>query len=254
MWERRLEPAATATPVDLFVRDNRADVARRETRALEKDALDPFAVGKDLVWNASLDVKVDTPTFLKGEYQTPASTIDYSPGGAIDFIGFERLGHENPREAQDVKVYVQAHNRGPDVATNVKVRVFHSHKLNGHYPDLPGDFWTAFPDADHGHPVFWRPVGPAVTIPEIRPAEPRIVSWTWTVPHSPTSTIGLLALVTNAQDPANEARLPVEDVVRTNKHAALREISVGMPRAAIFGLVLVGIGVAGLAVYALAKD
>ena len=121
VWERRLDPVATATPVDLFVRDTRSDVARRDTRPSEEDPLNPNAVGKDLVWHASLDVRVDAPTFLRGQYQTAASTVDYSPGGAIDFLGFERIGHENPREAQDVKLYVQVHNRGPDVAANVKV-------------------------------------------------------------------------------------------------------------------------------------
>ena len=142
----------------------------------------------------------------------------------------------------------------PDPATNVKVRVFFTAKIGDNYPDLPADFWASFPDANHASPVFWLPIGPAITVPEIRPSEPSVVSWNWTVPHTPGSTVGLLAVMTNAQDPVNEARRTVEDVVRTNKHVALREISPGIPTAAIFVLVLLGIGVAGIVTAAVLTD
>lgn len=251
-WERRLDVPGVAPPlVDLYLRDNAIDVARRETPVEEAD---PLHSGQRVRWHSSVDIKVDAPAFLTGSYQTPASTLDYTSGGPIDFIGFERIEHEDPREQDDAKVYVQILNRGPDVATNVQVRVFFSSKLVPNYPDLPADFWTAFPNADPTSPVFWLPVGPARTVAEIRPSEPRVVSWDWTVPHNPTSTVGLLAVVTNAQDPVNETRRTVEDVVRTNKHVALKEISVGMPTAAIVVLVLLGFGVAAVATVAVIEE
>ena len=218
------------------------------------DEADPFNPSKRIKWHSSIDIKLDAPAFLTGSYQTPKSTLDYTPGGAIDFIGFERLEHEDPREQDDTKVYVQLQNRGPDPATNVKVRVFFTAKTGDNYPDLPADFWASFPDANHASPVFWLPIGPAITVPEIRPSEPSVVSWNWTVPHTPGSTVGLLAVMTNAQDPVNEVRRTVEDVVRTNKHVALREISPGIPTAAIFVLVLLGIGVAGIVTAAVLTD
>ena len=81
----------------------------------------------------------------------------------------------------------------------------------------------------HSHPVFWRPVRATITVPEIRPVEPAIVDWTWTVPHTPSSTVALLVVVTSAQDPVNETRRVVADVARTNHHVALREFEVRMP-------------------------
>ena len=243
-WDRRLDiPAVAPALVDLYLRDNPIDVARRDTPV---DEADPLSTTRRVRWHSSVDIKLDAPAFLTGSYQTPASTLDYTPGGSIDFLGFERIEHEDPREQDDAKVYVQIQNRGPDVATNVKVRVFFNSKIGDNYPDLPADFWAAFPDANSTSPITWLPVGPAITVAEIRPAEPSVVSWNWTVPHTPTSTVGLFAVVSNAQDPVNEARRTVEDVVRTNKHVALREIDVGIPTAAIFALVLVGLGVAAI--------
>jgi hypothetical protein len=251
-WERRLDaPAAVPPLVDLYLRDNPIDVARRDT---PQDEADPLSTTGRVKWHSSVDIKLDAPAFLTGSYQTPASTVDYTPSGAIDYIGFERIEHEDPREQDDARVYVQVQNRGPDVATNVKVRVFFTAKTGDNYPDLPTDFWAAFPDGNSTSPVFWLPIGPAITIPEIRPSEPSVVSWTWTVPHTPGSTVGLLAVVTSAQDPVNEARRAVEDVVRTNKHVALREISPGIPTAAIFVLVLLGIGVAGIVTAAVISE
>lgn len=244
-WERRLDVPAVVPPlVDLYLRDNAIDVARRDTPVEEAD---PLHTSRRVRWHSSIDIKLDAPAFITGSYQTPASTLDYTAGGAIDYIGFERIEHEDPREGDAAKLYVQIQNRGPDPATNVQVRAFFNSKIAGNYPDLPPDFWTAFPNANSTSPAFWLPVGPAITVAEIRPSEPRIVSWNWTVPHPPTSTVGVLAVVTNAQDPVNETRRTVEDVVRTNKHVALKEISVGMPTAAIVVLVLLGIGVAAVA-------
>jgi photosystem II stability/assembly factor-like uncharacterized protein len=243
-WERRLDVPAAAPPlVDLYLRDNPIDVARRDTPV---DEADPLNSSKRVKWHSSADIKLDAPSFFNRAYQKAASTVDYTDGGAIDFIGFERLEHEDPREEDEVKVYVQLQNRGPDPATNVKVRVFFNAKVGDNYPDLPADFWAAFPDANSATPALWVPIGPAITVPEIRPTEPSVVSWNWTVPGNAGSTVGLLGVVTNAQDPVNETRRAVQDVARTNKHVALREISPGMSRAAIFVLVLLGIGVAAV--------
>lgn len=254
VWERRLDaPAPPATPppfVDLYVRDNPIDLALRDTREDEEDPLDR---SERLNWYSSPDIKVDAPGLLTGSYDTPASTVDYSPSGSIDFIGFESLEHDDPREQDEARVYVQVHNRGPDTATDVEVRVFYSPKRGETYPDLPTNFWAVFPDGD---PVggSWQPIGPAQTISEISPAEPRVASWIWSVPAAPDPTVALMAIVNSPDDPVAEARLVVNEVVRTNKHAALREIEIGMPSTAIFVTVLVAIGAAAVVGVAVATQ
>lgn len=129
VWERRLDaPAAVPPLIDLYVRDNRIDVARRDTPPSEADPLNP---SQQVPWDSSVDIRVDAPAFLTGNYQPPSSTVDYTDNGAIDYIGFERIRHRDPREDDRARVYVQVHNRGPDSARDVKVRVFYPSKANG---------------------------------------------------------------------------------------------------------------------------
>jgi hypothetical protein len=248
-WERRLDPPATPSPgIDLFLRDSVIDVGRRDTPVTVND---PFRDSGNLVWHSSPDIRVDTSN------RKPVSTTNYAANGDMDYMGFESLRHEEPRQGQDTKVYVQVHNRGPDVATNVTVRVYFSHKLNGNYPNLPSDFWTTFPNGETSHPLFWKPIGPAIVIPQIRPADPAVVSWNWKVPETALSTSALLAVVTSSADPVNESQFAVEDVARKNKHIAVKELSIGAPTSAILAVFLIATGaviVLGLAYTELSDD
>lgn len=128
--------------------------------------------------------------------------------------------------------------------------VFNGRSQNGDYPDLPADFWTVFPEGSSTETDLSSAVGPALTVPEMRPAEPQVVTWDWTVPGVDESRLGLLAVVTNIQDPVNETRRAVSEVVRTNKHVALWEVGVGRVGAStnVLLVVVIGLGVAVVAV------
>lgn len=250
VWERSIRvPAAAPPAVDLFIRDSIVDLGRGTTPSGITDPLHP---GDQITFHSGADIKLDTPFPVVGGFQTPKSTIDYTPGGAIDYIGFQRLGHDNARRATTSRLYVQILNRGPDDADNVVVRAFYGMKTAAGYVDLPADFWTAFPNSDPSDTTAWRPIGPKREIVKLPQSEPMVVSWDWDVPSGfGTATdigddVGLFVVVGCASDPVNETRRDVNLVARENKHVALREISVGLPSVVLVGLILVLLGGAAL--------
>ncbi|PYN44073.1 MAG: hypothetical protein DME00_25640, partial [Candidatus Rokuibacteriota bacterium] len=283
-WERAADvdpctgPASTET--DLYLRAHRYDARKTP---LEASLLDP--VRRDgrkvkskterritLTWMDGPDLRVDREA-LEGEakeatpagFQKPASTVDYTPDGVPDCIGFEALTHRDPRRGAKARVHLQLHNRGPDAATTVTARVFFvSANEDESWPDLPADFWTVFPSGDPAAGSAWRPIGPAKTIAEIRPAEPEVVTWDWDVPKDLRDIVGILAVVTSADDPVFEGISPpamplaVADLVRQNKRVSFKKSDVinaagtGIGHKILKVLEYAGIAVAaGAAVYGL---
>jgi hypothetical protein len=262
VWERKadIDPCASppATPeVDLYLRDHRYDLGLRPTGA---DFLDPIqrlnayetddegeplpAKRTTLHWTDGADLKLDRAA-LAGEtfinesgdevepdegFQTPASTVDYA-GGALDCIGFEALDHRDLRRGAKARVYLQAHNRGPDRATNVTARLYWAAPLaGGAWPDLPAGFWSTFPNADPPSSSKWQPVAAARTVAEIRPAEPEVLTWEWDVPDTLPDQLGLLAIISGAEDDVFEGQSPgtmpltIESVVQQNKRVLLKAV------------------------------
>jgi photosystem II stability/assembly factor-like uncharacterized protein len=245
VWERAVDAPAGGTGVDIFVRDNVTDIARGATAV---NVANPLDLPNRLDWFTSLDLKVDTPFLGIGSFQTPASTVDYTPATAIDFIGYQKLDNNLARKAATSRVYAQVINRGPNPASNVQVRTFWAAKTGDNYPNLPTDFWTAFPSADPADTSVWKPVGPVRTIAAIPPGEPGVATWDWDVPRDSADTLGLLAVITVPEDPVNETGLNVQAVATSNKHVALREVGVNPSALAVVAVILLVAGVATLVV------
>lgn len=236
IWERRLDPPPVSPRAGLYVRHNLLDMGRSTTP--EDGVINPLDPDETLQWYSSADIIVDTP-FGRREFQKPKSTMTYTDGGDIDYIGFAQLKHYDPRSGTQSRVYVEAINRGPDDANGVAVRVFYAAKVGDDFPDLPADFWTAFPDDDPVAPSAWKPLGPKKLITKpLRPAEPQIVQWNWDVPASLTGKAALLAVITGNEDRLNEALLDVGKVARENNHVALRQVNVETPAASIVATIL----------------
>lgn len=280
-WERSadVEPCASLpgpTEVDLLLRDLRYDAGAAKTDLLLVDPVrrDDRGLQEErerrirLRWTDAPDLKVDRESIAGEEdgeddqaasgFQVPPSTVDYTPTGALDCIGFERLEHREPRRGAKARVHLQVHDGGPDAATGVTARVFFaSANEDDSWPDLPADFWTVFPSGDPAAGSAWRPVGPARQIAEIRPAEPEVVTWEWDVPEDLGGVIGLLAVVTSADDPVFEGVSPsamplaIQDLVRANKRVALkRSRTIEAAGSGFWHKVLKGLEYAGIAVVA----
>jgi len=239
VWECALDAPDRA--IDLYVRDCGLDDGTTPTVEVRQN---PLSLGL-LHWNEGADIKVDTERRLLGGFAS-TSTVGYDGSGGVDYLGFEALGSDNPRGGAASRVYVQVHNRGPEVAAGVRVRVFYALKSGAGYPDVPAGFWDHHLD-DTFDATHWKPLGPAQTLAELVPASPEVVRFDWTASGS-NDTIGLLAVVSSADDPLPALPLAVEAAVRADKHLALRECNVDpatykivLEVAAIIGLVVLAV-------------
>jgi hypothetical protein len=122
--------------VDIFIRDNRLDWGN--TEQLSSVTFEPTR-GFIPHWQ-SVDIKVDAPPFVA---VAPASSGT-----------FDAFAHENPLSGMLNRVYVRVHNRGPDAAADVRVKLHWAFAGAG-LPALPNDFWTAFP-ADSTDQSVWH--------------------------------------------------------------------------------------------------
>jgi Sortilin, neurotensin receptor 3, len=238
VWEIPVDAPPAAGTVTIHVRDSLVDAGRQPTPLT---APNPIKPGADVKAFDSVDLKVDTPFPIFGGFQTPKSTVDYTEGGAADFIAFQQFSDDSPRSTTTSRVYVQVQSRGPAPATDVSVRVFAAKKIDGNFAPLDNLFWTNVFDGNAGQFSMWKPIGDKQVLSQIPVALPSVVKWDWETPFDSGDTIGLLTVISAPGDPVAEASLDVEQVVRNNRHVALKEVTVGLPDAffAVLGILLV---------------
>ena len=252
VWERPVDPIGTPeTQADIFIRDNVIDIGRFDTPV---SGADPLAVTGDLSWFDAVDIKVDASATFEGGFQTAPGTIDYTPGGAIDYVGFQRLTSEGLLKDCDTRVYVQAFNRGPSAANNVKARVYWCERLgDGGFPALPGNFWASFPDGALAGAGAWHPVGAAQTQARVLPGDPHVFTFEFSAP-SGSNDVGLFAVLSCDEDPIAETRTDVQLVATTNKRTALRRADLSSSTGSIVLGVLIAVGMAAIVVGAIAAS
>ncbi|MFN7939271.1 MAG: hypothetical protein U0R19_38455 [Bryobacteraceae bacterium] len=195
LWEIPVDAAATPA-VDLYLRDHLMDTARvlptPAVKAAWNDATQHVTLGMDLNFWMSADVKVDALEGNPPEYQMPVAQVDYAR--------FEtKLVHRNPQRGRVNRVYVQVHNRGFQAGAAVQVKLLYTDASAG-VPDLPADFWTAFP-GDSVDVSKWKPVGAAQTIASLAPGIPMVLMWEWTPPLTAAAHSCLLVVMDSVSDP-----------------------------------------------------
>lgn len=195
LWERKLD-VASMSDVDIFVRDHIMDTARilptpQPVTATYDDPLQQVSLGNSLWQWMCADIKIDSPAPVTHSFQMPVSAVDY--------LAFETvLAHRDPQKTVTNRVYVQVHNRGIQAANNVTVKLLFCDATPG-VPNLPANFWTAWPDGWTQNP--WYPVGLAKTIATISPTRPEILEWDWVPPSSPNTHFCMLMVCDCASDP-----------------------------------------------------
>ncbi len=242
VWEIPIDAPPTPDTVRVHVRDSLVDASTQPT---PPTAPNPIAPGEEVKAFDSVDLKVDTPFPVFGGFQTPASTFDYTENGAADFIAFRQFSDDSPRSSKTSRVYVQVHSRGPAEAIGVSVRVFAAKKTNGSFPQLDANFWTEVFNGSADDFATWKPIGVTQQITNIPAGQPAVTSWDWEHDFDHGDTLGLLTVVAALGDPVTEVSLDTEQVARSNRHLALKEVSVGLPDAffVVLGVLLV-VGVA----------
>ncbi len=124
--------------VDIFIRDNYLDWGNTEqpSNTLFESIRGIIGQGQ------SMDIKVDAPP-----YQTPPTAMTFD---------FDIFTDETPSAVSGVnnRVYVRVRNRGHKTANTVKVNLYWT-QYGTALPDLPNDFWAAFP-ANPTTPMQWH--------------------------------------------------------------------------------------------------
>jgi hypothetical protein len=120
------------------------------------------------------------------------------------------------------RVYVQAHNRGPQPATDVDVRLLWA-DAGAALPPLPVDFWTQFVTDTYDQTV-WRLIGKQ-RIPLLRSGTPHVLRFDWTPPANTSDHVCLLALLDSPDDPLlPQAELNVDTLTRSNKRVSQKNV------------------------------
>jgi photosystem II stability/assembly factor-like uncharacterized protein len=222
LWERKLD-VASSLDVDLYMRDHLMSTSRilpipSPVMAAFEDPLQHVSVGDNLWWWQCVDAKVDAPAPGTHDYQLPVSEVDY--------FAFEtKLEHRNAQRGVLNRVYVQVHNRGIQAANNVTVKILYADASPG-LPDLPSDFWAAFPG--DGTTTVWKPIGLAKVIPSLSPKRPEVLEWDWVPPLSAASHSCLLIVVDCQDDPisADNKVFDMGTLVVNEKRVALKNLHV----------------------------
>jgi hypothetical protein len=139
----------------------------------------------------AIDIRVDSPRFTRSEA--------FPFGDAIDAVEYdETLVPDRALVGDQNIVYVQVQNRGGSAATNVDVHLYMADAGNPvAIPNIDASFnWPLTPGA--GSP--WQKAD-MITVGEIPPGEPVVVSFRVVPPLSITTNLVLLAIVTGGQDP-----------------------------------------------------
>lgn len=221
LWERRLD-VATMPNVDLYLRDHLMSTARivpapAPVTATFEDPLQHVVLGSSLYWWQCADAKIDSPDAANA-YQMLVSAVDY--------LAYEtKLEHRNPQRGKLNRVYVQVHNRGIQTANNVTVKILYADASPG-LPNLPADFWTAFPG--NGNQTVWKAIGAAKVIPSLSPRRPEILEWDWITPVAAASHSCLLIVVDCATDPIPAANkvFNIGTLVTQEKRVGLKNLHV----------------------------
>ena len=159
----------------------------------------------------SPDIRVDSPRFTRSEAFAFGEAID---GSELD----EVLVRDEPLVGDTNIVYVQVQNRGTTIATNVDVHLYFADAGNpAAAPNIPAAI--GFPAPAPLTP--WHHVD-TITVGEIAPDTPAVVSFRWVPPITIRDNVTLLAAVTSAADLL--ASIPagtVDAAVRTERRIAV---------------------------------
>ena len=219
VWECKLDVAGVPE-VRIVIRDHVMDTGRLTPSpfGLPSAWEDPgrqVNLGDPLFWWNCADVKIDSP--MGDSYQMPVATVDY--------LAFETaLQHRNPQRGKVNRVYVQVHNRGVVPASNVVVKILYADATPG-LPDLPTDFWTAFP-GNSGMPSPWTPIGAAQTIAWLRQERPAVLEWDWTPPMSAATHSCLLVVTSCIEDSPGVRSLVLDSLVTQNRQVGLKNLHI----------------------------
>jgi hypothetical protein len=161
---------------------------------------------------------------------SPVRPPGIGPDELVDGVEFDdELLHEEPSPGPS-NVFVQVHNRGSFDAPEVRVVVLWADASSGP-PRLPDDFWARHAAGLLADPVgVWTLVGDhtfsLALLEHVRPGQPRVHAFpvVWPPDLATRKRIGILVLVSNADDPLAGGQLDVATLLASERKVAYREM------------------------------
>jgi hypothetical protein len=254
IWEIALDAPNVPDP-DLYLRANAADSGRAPRPAWLDGIADPTNPGVTLTHLSSPDIKV-----LRSSGSTLASTPD--------FLGFASLkDFETDLNTYDTlgtnQIVIEVHNRGKSPVDGAQVRVLLLlADGTAPLPALPADLAARFTSGDTTAwpSAGWKfadPTNPYRALPGLLEARvPQVVRYDVDLDAAGLNTSKLVAaaFITAPADPYAAAGTDAGALALTDKHVAIRTLEKGTDWREVLGVVLVLVGVAALAVVAVAEE
>ncbi|MFP2929503.1 WD40/YVTN/BNR-like repeat-containing protein [Pyxidicoccus sp. 3LG] len=209
-------------PVRLNIRDHAMDDSRwypPANQLAEDPRLPTGHAAGHLDHTQAIDIKVNAPLFEDRARRFLQSERygNLPDGSELD----EEFTHEPPIAGDTNRIYVQVHNRGHEPANNVQVFLYWANAGNPVAVPDPDPVAIAFPGEPQSGSA-WQRAG-VQTVGSIKPGQPAVVRFDWTVPLTVRHNLALMAVCHCAQDPLNFA--PVADArhfARAERQVALR--------------------------------
>ncbi len=248
IWEADVTAEAVDPSVALYLRDNLLDQGWLD-RSPENlpNPYNPTNPGETVYHYQCADIKIDSQQRGAGAV---ADFFQTDPEGStlpISHVLFDQLrdNSENLPGMDAALVHVQVHNRSRTSANNVHVWAIFCNASAG----VPGlnvspalnntfAFWSQFnpatgqiiPNLPADSP--WRSVGPPQTLSGIDAANPKVASWSWTVPTLASGDPGhycMVAFVHSAASPINETSINVDEMTPRNRQVGQKNLHIGPP-------------------------
>lgn len=230
--------------IALYVRDHPQDLGWG-TSSIEGIA-DPYAPDTTLWHYMCADVKIDARENAAGGpiYQTDPEGNPIPP---LDHVRFDQLVDNSSNLPQNdvARVHVQVHNRSRVPSGDVTVWAVYCNAAAG-VPALSAStsagnafpFWSQFQAGGAIVPALpsdspWKAVGPPQVVTAVDASNPRVASWTWTVPTLPSGDPGhfcMAVFLHSGAAPVGETtRMGVDEIAATNRQVGQKNLHIGPP-------------------------
>jgi hypothetical protein len=246
VFERDARQAKPDPKVSLYVRDHLLDSGWGDSS--ENGVVNPYRPNETLWHYMCADIKNDAheigPASSGNFFQTDPEGNPIPP---LDHIRFDQLRDDsnNLPQSDTARLHVQVHNRSHLPSGDVTVWAIYCPAAAGpsafNVSPSQGDnfpFWRQFhsdgtivPSLPPDSP--WVSVGPPQVLNGIEASEPKVASWTWTVPALPWGDPGhfcMAVFVHSADSPIDETeRMSINELAPGNRQIGQKNLHIGPP-------------------------
>lgn len=201
----------------VYLRSNKLDTG--ENQVIPLDVLEPLyndasQERKTNFWS-SPDIKILDQE--KYDELLKIGVDDIDPND-IDGIEFDKIEESEIEIGKNYFILVQAHNRGPESGSEVKLSLFMGEGELGELPDNYAEF------GDFSQNEKWKLVGGPQRINNLEANDPQILMWFLPSLSVVPERLNLFSVITSLNDPYNNPSRDPQELASRERKAALKSI------------------------------